>query len=239
MLKLKNILFAAGLILLFGFYLGSGNKPSSDTPVALVKKIVKDVTYRAASDVSDWDVAKVGLPLNNGGEVKTGTKSLALVLFTDGSGLLKVRENSILHIYGEKKDKKLNKNTFIQKGLVGFDVNKQEEDEEFKFTTPSVVASIRGTNGFIEHNDRDSITTIFIERGDVGFITSNGSEGSVGSRRTARINPNGTFHVDSASVQDTTTFHRTNRTTIKKLKIQTRYGDLEIEYEEQSNGLLN
>ncbi len=56
------------------------------------------------TDKCTWlEVAKTGVPLKNGEQVKTGYKSLALVLFTDGTGLLRVRENSTMYIYGKKR----------------------------------------------------------------------------------------------------------------------------------------
>ena len=71
-----------------------------DTPIALIKKIIKDVTYRN-DDASDWEIAKTGIPLADGQEVKTGFKSLALILFTDGSGLLSYLLPVILSIMME------------------------------------------------------------------------------------------------------------------------------------------
>ncbi|MEW6196261.1 MAG: FecR family protein [Bacteroidota bacterium] len=230
MIKPKIILFSAGLILLLGLTFDKEKLSSSDTPIAIVKKVVKDVTYRKATDDVDWEEAKISTQLFAGGEVKTGSKSLAVVLFTDGSGVLRVRENSILNIYGEKKDKNLNKNTVITKGVVGFDVNKQSEEEEFKFTTPTAVASIRGTNGFVGHDDLDSVTTIFVRRGNVGFTTSNGNQGNVNGGFTARINPDGSFFLETSTDNDNNLFRQTNRTQVKKLRMRTNDGVVEIEY---------
>lgn len=200
-----------------------------DNPVALVKKIVKDVTYKKAG-LSDWEAAKTGLPLKDGEQVKTGSKSLALILFTDGSGLLRVRENAILNVYGERDNKKLNKNTFIQKGLIGFDVNKQE-DEEFKFTTPTAVASIRGTDGSIEVG-QDSSTTIRLESGVIEFQSTVGNkEGRIVTEgNTARIDNDGNISVNAFTEEDKNKNNSTKRMNTKKIKIKTNQGDVEIEY---------
>lgn len=237
MTKVKIIFMALVIPALLGFYSGenkenqkvSMNKPA-DSPVALVKKIVKDVTYKKTSEQSDWEIAKTGIPLNDGGEVKTGDKSLALILFTDGSGLLRVRENSILNIYGEKSAKKMNKNTFIQKGLIGFDVNKQGEDEEFKFTTPTVVASIRGTDGFLEFSD-DSTFTMSLDNGSasLNFTGQGGGEGSLNGGNTVIITSNGEFQYREQSDDDKNKSDNTKYGT-KKINIRTPQGDVGIEF---------
>ncbi len=210
------------------------NKPA-DSPVALVKKIVKDVNYRTAIDKSDWELAKTGQPLYDGGEVKTGVKSLALILFSDGSGLIRVRENSILHIYGKTEDKRLNKDAFLEKGLIGFDVTKQEE-EEFKLSTPTVVASIRGTNGFFDYMDHDSTTVLFVNDGDVDFIhTGSGKNGSVSSGMAAIITSNGSITYDSTSSSYKNKYNYSQTTNSREVIIKTKKGDIKIKFYSNDN----
>ncbi|MBU1100615.1 MAG: FecR family protein [Bacteroidetes bacterium] len=201
-----------------------------DTPVALIKKVVKDVTYRLDSDSDVWEDAKAGIPLKDGHEVKTGFKSLALVLFTDGSGVLRVRENSVLQIYGEKEENRFDKNTYIDKGEVGFEVTKQE-DEEFKFTTPTVVASIRGTAGYVGVND-DSSTTIMCSHGmiELNALLGQRQSSSVSGGSTARIGTDGGINVSVSSGDEQKTFEASQQTETKKIRIRTNKGDLEIEY---------
>lgn len=205
-----------------------------DTPIALIKKIIKDVTYRN-DDASDWEIAKTGIPLADGQEVKTGFKSLALILFTDGSGLLRVRENSILHIYGEKEDDRVSKNTFIQKGKLGFEINKQE-NEEFKFTTPTVVASIRGTSGYFDI-EGDSSTTVVCETGLIELQASAGlkQSGSLSAGNAANINKNGEINFGTITNDQQDQLDQTKKTKTKKIKIDTKNGVIEIEYLQDEN----
>lgn len=228
-MKAKSLILVFTLPLLFGFAADGNLSAPADTPVALVKKIVKDVTFKKAG-VTDWEMAKTGLPLKDGEEVKTGSKSLALILFTDGSGLLRVRENAILHIYGKKENQKLNKNTYVQKGLIGFDVNKQE-NEEFKFTTPTVVASIRGTGGFLEVGS-DSSTTISLDKGTVDFTSLVGSRGNgtVTGGNTAHVDAHGNIHVNLSTENDKKKYNESRLLNTKKVIIKTHEGNLEIEY---------
>lgn len=236
-MKIKKFFIILLFISLFAGFNFEGQKSSNkregnnapENVVALVKKIVKDVSYRQSSEQSDWEIAKTGDRLNDGGEVKTGSKSLALVLFTDGSGLLRVRENSILHIYGTKKEKSMDKNTFIQKGLIGFEVNKQAPDEEFKFTTPTVVASIRGTSGFLEYSDQDSTFTLFLSTGSAGIYSESDCD-SVSAGNTIVIKSNGQCISRPQSLDDIKTYNATNQTNIKSININTNKGNVEIKY---------
>lgn len=229
-MKWKSLMLFFVTLLLFGFVMNGKILAQVGTPVALIKKFVKDVTYKKDA-ASDWATAKTGKLLQDGGEVKTGSKSLALVLFTDDSGLLRVRENSVLHIYGQKENQKMNKNTFVQKGLVGFDVKKQSENEEFKFTTPTVVASIRGTGGFLGYSD-DSTFTMSLDSGDVSldFTGLGGGSGRLLSRHTVTINSRGQFNFREQNDSDRNRSNQTRQTDVKKLIIKTDSGDLQINY---------
>ena len=217
------------LIIISSFITGEYLLSNDETPIALIKKIVKDVTFKE-SEESDWELAKTGVPLQDGQEVKTGTKSLALILFTDGSGLLRVRENSILHIYGEKESNKLNKNTFLQRGQLGFQVSKQE-DEQFKFTTPTVVASIRGTGGYIDVEDENS-TTVVCETGLIELQATGGDKqtGSLSGGNAANINSDGQITINPMNQSQQDELNKNKQTDTKKIKIKTKEGEIEIEY---------
>jgi hypothetical protein len=232
-MKAKSLLIIFIIPLLLGFNSGKNSKPPTDTPVAFVKKIVIDVTYKKGG--SDWETAKTGLPLNDGDQVKTGAKSLALILFTDGSGLLRVRENAILNVYGKSENKKLNKNTVLTKGTIGFEVNKQE-DEEFKFTTPTAVASIRGTEGSLEVDDNNS-TVIRLDRGKLDFQSLKGDKksGSLTEGNTAKIDNSGNISITPQSQSDKNKNNSIKNTNTKKVRIKTKLGDIEIEYYTSEN----
>ena len=199
------------------------------TPIALIKKIIKDVSYKTV-DASDWEVAKTGNPLKSGEQVKTGFKSLALVLFTDGTGLLRVRENSTMYIYGEKSGKKTNKNTFIERGLIGFDVNKQDV-EEFKFTTPTAVAAIRGTAGYLEVG-ADSSTTVVCDHGEIEVKSLVGEKGTetVSGGKALRIAPDGTMKMEDVSAVQNAKYSKSKKTKVKKVFIETEQGIIEFEF---------
>ena len=213
------------IALLTGFWVEPG-----DTPVALIKKVVKDVSFRHSDENTDWQNAKAGIPLIDGNEVRTGFKSLALVLFTDGSGVLRVRENSVLQIYGKKEEDRFDKNTYIDKGEVGFEVSKQE-NEQFTFTTPTVVASIRGTAGYVGVGD-DSTTTVMCNRGFIELNALLGSRQSnnVSGGNTATIGRDGSINIAPSSGEEQKKFDKSQKVDSKTIRIRTNRGILEIEY---------
>ncbi len=223
-LVIKQLLLSGGILFLTGFMSGTG-----DTPVALVKKVVKDVTFRG-SESTAWENAKAGVALIDGNEIKTGSKSLALVLFTDGSGILRVRENSSLQIYGKKDNNRIDKNTYIDKGEVGFEVSKQQ-NEEFTFTTPTVVASIRGTDGYVGVAS-DSTTTIMCNTGNILLNSQMGSKqvNNVTGGNTAIIGKDGSISITVSTGDEMKKYRRTQSVETKKIQIQSNKGLLEIEY---------
>lgn len=200
-----------------------------DSPVAFVKKVVKKVQHKQKPD-SDWIDTKVGPTaiIYDHGEVKTDSKSLALVQFGDGSGTLTVRENSILHIYGSKAGKNLNKDTNIERGVIGFSKDKNVEGE-FKFTTPSAVASIRGTTGMLDVNEN---VTIFVIRQGMGTIVTRDNQclKEVSDGMTAIIDNTGQCILRESTEEEKNLANNSQLTTLKKVKIKTPQGDLDIEY---------
>ncbi len=232
-MKAKSLMIVFILPLLFGFASDKNSAKSGDTPVALVKKIIKNVDFRKNAE-SDWEIARTGLPLNNGGEVRTATNSFALVLFTDGSGLLKVQPNSVLKVYGEFANKRMNKNTLIDKGTVGFDVNKQE-DEEFKFTTPTAVASIRGTEGVFEVAENGE-SIMILKSGSVELQTKTGKKVTLTAGNTAVFDLEGNATVTPSTEDDKNKMSKATSLTTKKVRIKTSTGEeIMIEYFSDEN----
>ncbi len=215
------------LLVLVPFLLNTVTFSQSDKPVALVKKVVKIVDYNKGAD-TDWESAKTGTPLLDGGQVKTGPKSLALVIFTEGS-LLRVRENSILNIYGSKEGNKVKRNTVIEKGTLGFDVKKQEEDE-FKFTTPTAVASIRGTDGLIYCDS--TVTRVYLDHGElyIESTTDPTKNGRIVGGEKIVQNEDGSFTTTPLTEEEKNVIQQAKTQTTKKIIIKTIHGDIQIEY---------
>jgi hypothetical protein len=144
----------------------SGERPS----VGLVSKVVYDVTRKELD--SDWQKALRGETLASGDRVKTGDRSLAVIKFKDNS-LVRVRERSELTVAGGMNGRAFSKEVRIDKGVVGFTIQKQQPEEEFRFTSPTSVASIRGTGGSFS---RQLVDTLVVTEGSILFTNTISSQ---------------------------------------------------------------
>jgi len=157
------------------------------SPVGLVSKVVLDVTRKLPD--SDWEKAIRGEPLASGDRVKTGERSLAVIKFKDNS-LVRVRERSELAVTGDLNGRAFSKDVKIDKGVVGFTIQKQQPNEEFRFTSPTSVASIRGTGGSFSRQTDDTLVvtdgsilftnlisnqSVMVEAGFTGISSSDGT----------------------------------------------------------------
>lgn len=145
--------------------------PPSEPAIALISKVILDVQRKAAG--KDWVVAKRGETLVTGDMVKTGAKSVAIIKFKDNS-LVRVRELSELVITGSTTGRAFSKSVDLQKGAVGFNVKKQRTGEEFRFTSPTSVASIRGTEGYYSTGIEGD--TLIVLQGKIRFRSKFSSE---------------------------------------------------------------
>ncbi len=189
-------------------------KPPS---VGVLTKMIQSVEYKAA-ETEEWGDAELGSIMNNGDEVRTGNRSLAIIKFLDNS-LLRLRENSLVTLYGTKVESKLNRNTSIEQGKVGFDVSKQEK-EEFKFTTPTGVASIRGTKGFF-YVPQDGSMLLYVREGliDVESVVGEKQSGSVGAGQVAIVDLDGNVRVEDASSDIENDYESLMKDNIKRMRI--------------------
>jgi len=113
-------------------------------PIGLLSKVILDVLRKETGRT--WEKAARGQTLSTGDMVRTGPASLAIIKFKDNS-LVHLRERSELTVTGSISGGSFSKSVEVQTGVVGFNVTKQRAGEEFRFTSPTSVASIRGTAG--------------------------------------------------------------------------------------------
>jgi hypothetical protein len=140
-MKLTRIILFAALGL--GFARAAAAIPPASS-VALISKVVLDVSRKETG--KDWQSAKKGETLLSGDRVKTGAKSIAVVKFKDNS-LVRVRELTELTVNGTMNGTAFSKSVEMKSGVIGFSIKKQQQTEEFRFSSPTSVASIRGTAG--------------------------------------------------------------------------------------------
>jgi len=227
-MKTINFLFVIIIIItLVSLPIESNTKIKSDSPIAVMMKIIKDVKLKQLNN--DWKDVKIGAPLITGDEIKTGSKSFALIKFTDNS-LLRLRENTLVKIYADKKGKNISKNTHLENGKLGFKVTKQE-DEEFQLTTPTMVASIRGTEGFLQIND-DGSSLLVVETGsiDVNALLGNKNSGNIKDGQYALVGSDGEVIIGNITQEQKEEGNSIRKTNSKKIIIKTNSGDLIIDY---------
>lgn len=163
--------------------------------IALVTKVVENVEKK--KDVADWQKATKGDLLNPGDAVRTGEKSLAIIKFTTDNSILRVREQSYLTLNNEGSAKSVD----LKSGGFGFDIHKQKENEGFRFTSPTAVASIRGTRGKL--SGANGGDTLIVTEGLVNFrnIVSNKSL-DVGAGTIGFSQPDGSLTSRKATPQE-------------------------------------
>ncbi len=125
---------------------------SSETPkaepqgVAIVIKAIKVVEAREKQE--NWKSVQRGQQLNSGTQVRTGAQSFSILKFADNS-VVRVTENSEIVVRGDKSGSgAMTKTVELNLGKVGFNIKKQGPNEQFRFTSPTSVASIKGTTGY-------------------------------------------------------------------------------------------
>jgi hypothetical protein len=195
---------------------------------AYIIKVVKDVERRASS-ASGWSKALLLSELKSGYEVRTQDKSFAMIKFADES-TVRLREKSIITIQGEVSGNKiLNRDVFIERGRAVFNIKKQET-EQFRFTSPISVASIRGTEGgtgfdpgttssditlitgVAEFSSTRTECRIVVRAGQTGLIDSTGCKADTASLRALQNNdPNS--GVNQGTAVDTVGGYRTTTST--------------------------
>jgi hypothetical protein len=223
-MKIKNNVYKIVLsLLILTFVNVSAEEPNSQTfTVGFIMKAVQKVDYREFNNV-EWEDARIGTTLKSGDEVKTGIRSLAIIKFKDNS-LLRVREKSVVTIFGDQNRKKISKNTEIKSGTIGFDVTKQN-GEEFKFTTPTMVASIKGTSGYFKVID--SQTFLFLESGVIEIESTVGVKEKVTltAGNTALVGMDGIVIVARATSDDYNEGESVKSTKTNRVLIRTSSDD--------------
>jgi len=224
-MKTNKIFLALVILVSSTLFFGSSGENKSAS-VAVISKIVKDVEIQKNNK---WEKAKIGQTLESGDQLKTGSKSLVIVRFLDNS-LLRVQENSTLKIYADKLKKDMSKNTHLEEGQLGFKVTKQE-DEDFKFTTPTMVASIRGTEGFLEVQKNGS-SMLSCETGAIDIEASLGSKqtGNVTAGKFVVVTDAGEVEVKENTPEIRKKLESNKKMTSRSLILKTNKGDIKIDF---------
>ena len=155
--------------------------------VKVINNVEKNVPSKGFTKAVNYDQLKAGY------DVRTGAKSIAVVKFLDNSKLV-VREKSLATISGQVQGKEiLDRTVHMTKGGIKFDVTKGNK-EQFRFTSPISVASIRGTSG--DWGQTDSVTTYVMLSGLLNLLNLNSNRSEdVGAGQTGITDIDGNLVV--------------------------------------------
>jgi hypothetical protein len=196
---MKNKIIIISVLVLLGM-LSLGQKSQQDKKdiSAYIVKVIRDVNMK--SPTTGWQKAVPLTKLKSGYELKTEKGSLAMILFADQSKLI-LREKSIVTIKGEVQGKEiLSRSVHMDRGNMIFNV-KKAETEQFRFSSPISVASIRGTEGgYVAGGNQDLFT---ISEGLAEFTNSiSGRSTNVGTGQTGVADSSGTLNLRKANKKE-------------------------------------
>lgn len=186
------------VIVLASLVLFAAAEAQKKRTIATVFKPVGTVDVKAGD--KEWAKAKPATPLAAGDQVRTGESSFAIVKFLENS-VLRVQEKSEVTISGEIAKGEFSKNVHLDRGELGFNVKKRP-NEKFEFSTPTSVASIRGTGGLlIAGQDSNDVLILGSGTVDLKNLLSN-FIASVNGGQTAYSMSDGTIRVESSSDEE-------------------------------------
>ncbi|WP_157452528.1 FecR domain-containing protein [Chloroherpeton thalassium] len=163
-------------------YAGNFFEDEKSTTLAIVLKAIKQVDFKKDGN-SDWEEAKRGQRLKGGDALKTGDLSSSILKFVDGS-IVRLRQKTEVVIRGEKDGKMMNKDVAIEYGDLGFNVQKRP-GEQFRFSSPTAVASIKGTEGVMLVGEDK--TTLIITKSS--FKIAAAFQALMGSKQSVDVGP--------------------------------------------------
>jgi len=128
---------------------------------ATVIKVIRSVDKK--SPTTGWQKALLADQLHSGYELRTEQGSFAMIKFPDETKII-VRQNSVVSVKAQVRGRQvLDRSIYMARGNVAFDVKKQAT-EQFRFSSPISVASIRGTQGGYS-SGADSVDQLIINEG--------------------------------------------------------------------------
>ncbi len=153
-------IFLINFVLLF---LCLNSQPNSS--IAVLSKVKGEVSVKNNSDFKDFIKVNPGYIFKDGDHVKTGINSFAVLIYLDDKSMVKLKSSTSLVINGIKDENGINKNLNLNNGAIKSIINKQKKGE-FKVTSPTSVASVKGTS-FWSVTNFDQGDTFFNEEGIV------------------------------------------------------------------------
>ncbi len=119
--------------------------------------------------------AKRGYKLYSGDKIITSSNGRAAIKFSDDGSMVRIRKNSTCVIKGKlQKDRKtVAKNVYVEVGTIFSKITKQKS--LFRVSTPTSVASVKGTQFWTVQEGNGGATYYYGEEGIVEIVSKGGS----------------------------------------------------------------
>lgn len=144
---------------------------------------------------------KVGDSLNDFDEIRTRSNSFAAYKYIDDSSTIKVFSNSYVVVNASRRDKVLDKTIKLNWGRLLTKVNPGNKGR-VKISTPTTIASVKGTQFLTSVNDEGEVTYI-VTKGTVGVeIIETGQRSEVNAGQTASVDKDLVLSVRATTPED-------------------------------------
>ena len=172
--------------------------PSSKVAIAIKTKGDVSVVYKGLNSAQ---VLKPGSPLSHQDKIKTGKNGFIALMYLDDKTVVKMLGNSDLTIMGDRSGNKINKSLDIKYGKIAANV-KPQKGKEFRISTPTSVASVKGTE-FAIQSDPSSGDSFTLIEGLIQVTNSiTGESTQVQEGETAISTPDGSLDVAETTSDD-------------------------------------
>ena len=131
--------------------------------IAVIVKMKGDVRVTPKSSFKSA-AAKKGQILQDGDKLETSADAFCAIKFLDDKSLMRIRENSVCTIEGKRDGGSITKNIFSEVGSFFFSLFQQPKN--FTVTTPTSVASVKGTQFWVLQR---------LQSGETRYITTDGT----------------------------------------------------------------
>ena len=200
---------------------------SSKVAVAIKTKGDVSVIYKGLSAAQ---ALRPGSPLSDQDKIKTGKNGFVAIMYLDDKTVVKMLGNSDLIILGDRSGSKINKSLDIKYGRVAASVTPQK-GKEFRISTPTSVASVKGTELAIESDPSTGDSFTLIE-GLIEVTNSvTGESTQVEEGETAMSTPEGSLEVAPTTSEDLEGFEEASTS------MQSQTQELRFEVEDENGNL--
>ena len=148
----KYFVVLIAVVMIFGL-IGNGYNVTS----SVVLKVAGTAEIKL-DELTQWMACKEGMVVYKNNIIHTGAKSKLIILLDDGSKVV-IYQNSLVTL----KDLSVNNRLFRQdKGKTRVVVRKLAQGQQFRFTTPTAVCSVRGTEFGLEMiSSKETVLRVF------------------------------------------------------------------------------